>query len=73
MHEVDHCQGCGAPISWARTLNDKPMPVEPRRGGNVIVVQTGQTLAAKVVGAGQGDHVSHFVSCPEAGRFRRGR
>lgn len=72
MRETDHCQGCGAPIGWARTLNDKPMPVEPRDGGNVLVVEAGSQLVAKVVGHGQGSHISHFAVCPEARRFRRG-
>lgn len=73
MRDQDHCQGCGAPIIWAVTVNDKPMPVEPREHGNVMVVPAGSQLIAKVVGPGQGDHTSHFATCPEARRFRRGR
>lgn len=71
---MNACRSCAAPITWATTATGKTMPVEPSPGGNVQLVVTGAgTVIAHVVGPGQGDHVSHFVTCPQAGQHRRCR
>lgn len=71
MTDLDLCRGCHVPITWAKTPNDEWMPIEPRRGGNVLAVPVSSGVIAKTVAHGQGDHVSHFATCPDAKRFRR--
>jgi hypothetical protein len=68
------CRSCGAAMTWAETSTGKRMPVEPYPAGNVRLVTTGAgTVIAHLVGPGQGDHVSHFATCPSAGAHRKGR
>jgi hypothetical protein len=82
---VATCGSCGAAIRWAITPAGKRMPIdrEPVADGNVeITGHTGDgTPRVRVLGKteiGQptleGDRprfVSHFATCPNAGRHRR--
>lgn len=77
------CRECDAPITWAQTENGRPMPlnVGPDPNGNVIV--TGHTGACQIVKVGtiqeladapEGRvYMSHFQTCTNPRRFRRGK
>lgn len=77
------CRGCGAPIVWVKTTAGKSMPcdVEPvlykeRTGApEKIVTPNGEVLNCdldvepdEATGVG---YISHFVTCPQAERFRK--
>ena len=77
------CRGCGASIVWIKTTGGKSMPCDAqpvlyqeRKGAaGKIVTPNGQVLSAdldvspdEATGIGC---VSHFATCPQAGRFRR--
>ena len=67
---TDSCMGCGAPIMWVLTeKKGKRMPLDigPAANGNVTI----EGGIARVVLAGTGTHVAHFVTCPKAGEFRK--
>lgn len=77
------CRGCGAPILWIRTPARKTMPCDPEgvvywqspTGLNKIVTPNGEVVSADLDGdpqlaTGVG-YVSHFATCPQAGRFKR--
>mgnify|MGYP000935691450 CR=1 FL=1 len=79
------CKGCGAPIIWIRTAAGERMPCDPepvmyweRRGAAVrIVTPNGEAISCDLKGTldkatGIG-YVSHFSTCPQAGRFRTSR
>lgn len=75
---VSNCRSCTAPIVWASTADGKSMPVnaEVVAGGNVVLAVDGETITATVLDQdglfGDGPrHVAHFVTCPDAGRWRR--
>lgn len=57
----DTCKGCGAPIAWVKTRTSKAMPVDIARV--VIVTDNGEVITGRA---------SHFATCPQADRFRRG-
>lgn len=64
------CRSCSAPIDWALTAKGNRMPLDPglNAHGNVLVDEAG---VARVVPAGQGDRVAHFVTCPNANAHRK--
>ena len=77
------CRGCGAKILWIRTAAGMNMPCDPEqvtyweRPGSTgkVVTPNGQVIScefegdlAKATGIG---YISHFSTCPVAGRFRR--
>lgn len=80
---MSRCRGCGAEISWIRMKSGKMIPVDPSptfivdgTGTDVVVTSDGiiangipcpgEPPAGKRLG-----WVSHFATCPMAGRFRR--
>lgn len=75
----DACRSCGSPIRWAMTEKGKRMPLdtEPAADGNVTLTpMPGGFDRAKVWGDRSAmplgpRYVSHFASCPLAGRHRR--
>lgn len=69
------CRTCGRPIRWAKTSSGHniPIDIEPRKGGNVQLIEHGSHLVALVGRAGSGTHQSHFVSCPQADGHRKER
>lgn len=77
------CETCGAPIRFTRTLKGKAMPLdaEPRDDGNIILVTVDGDTRARVITPTTpllvtGDlprYVSHFVTCPDAAKFRKGK
>ena len=77
------CRGCGAEILWIPTPAGKSMPCNSEqvtyweRPGSTgkVVTPNGQVIScefegdlAKATGIG---YISHFSTCPAAGRFRR--
>ncbi len=64
------CRGCSATVFWIETAAGKLMPVHCDTAGGVRPVRGGSPDRAQDV-AGRG--ISHFVDCPNAGRFRRAR
>ena len=77
------CRGCGQPIIWIKTPAGKSMPCDPGeivywanpKGPVKIVTPNGEVISAETHGntaqaTGIG-YISHFVTCPEAGTFRR--
>lgn len=61
------CSKCGAPIRWAKTINNKGAPFEAKAKGNIVI----ENGVARVVKPGEGDYQSHFVTCTFAKGFRR--
>lgn len=74
------CKRCHAPILWALTTTGAKMPIDPKphENGNVeLTFGAGDPVAVVrgpdvPIAAGKA-YVSHFVSCPAAGQFRRAR
>jgi hypothetical protein len=80
-HLRDHistCRSCGAAIIWAMTGKGRTMPVDARPDpkGNVAVVIDGDTRRA-IVGVTPESigprHLSHFVTCRDAPKWRKKR
>jgi hypothetical protein len=76
------CKTCGAPIIWASTINDKPIPVDSDavENGNIVLEKLADgVLLARVLGSpALAEHVglkfvSHFASCRNAGFHRNPR
>lgn len=76
------CRSCKAPIRWARTVNDKPLPVDahPTPDGNVLLREPGPTadvLAGLFLAAARDQglelHMPHHATCPDGEKWRRSR
>lgn len=75
------CRACGAPIAWRRTVNDKPMPIDPvpHPSGNVLIQRNGRVIVLRDppelrLRRSTGPlYRSHWATCPFADRFRRGK
>lgn len=73
------CRSCGAAIRWERTVNDKPIPLdpEPREDGNLAIRDDGKvyhfTEGQGVIAFDPGFplYVAHFATCPNASEHRR--
>ena len=73
MSATTRCRRCGKPITWATTVNGRPMPVDPFAfdDGNVRLVphkQGGYTAevlrAAELVDPAPGPrYKAHFATC----------
>lgn len=72
------CSSCGAHIIWALTEKGKRMPVDavPTRNGNIVLEDDGRSVKAVVRDAMlpgvQALYISHFATCPNAARHRKG-
>ena len=58
---MSRCRSCGAEIVWVKTMSRKLMPVDAgtwEEGDEFYKPQK---------------HVSHFATCPQAGKWRRNR
>lgn len=69
------CHSCGAPIVWVHTEAGKRMPIDPEPvdGGNLILDRRD---GPRVTVATEGNlppcgYVSHFATCPQAGKWRK--
>jgi hypothetical protein len=66
------CRGCGGPIRWTRTENNRAMPIDPDPDpdGNVAVLHTPEGFRSRVLRRGEDPlpgeavHQSHFATCP---------
>lgn len=75
------CRSCSAPVVWCDTSRGKSMPVDaaPTPGGNLLLEQRpGRAPLVHVLGldaaaAREDLHKSHFVTCPQAGQWRKRR
>lgn len=80
-HVPKVCSSCGASIYWAQTESGKSMPVDsvPVAGGNVVLYDRGGSVRARILkkdelpAFGEKTRTSHFQTCPNAKRHRRGR
>ena len=73
------CRSCGAPIFWAKTEGNKNIPIdlEPVEDGNIGIrskdLEESRNPIARVIDwkwSGK-RFVSHFVTCPQAKRWRK--
>lgn len=80
---MSKCNSCGAPLIWIKTSRGKNMPcnAEPvvywqkTNAPGRIVTKNGMILSCEFTGelgkaTGIG-YVSHWATCPDAGRFRK--
>ncbi len=74
------CRSCGAEIIWVKTANQRLMPLnaEPDPKGNLILLNGVPTLVQRDLYdkplEEQGPrYTSHFVTCPDADKFRKKR
>ena len=75
------CRSCEAPILWAKTaktgkaipLNPEPVPADTP-GALVIIngAAYGKTAIDRIGTIGASWYVSHFATCPNAAKHRRG-
>lgn len=77
MIGLPKCRSCGAWILWARTFAGKskiPLDAEPAaEKGNVVLTNrhlADGTVIVEMVPPGQGTHVSHYATCPQADEWR---
>lgn len=79
------CKGCGAEIIWIKTPAGKSMPcnAEPMTywenpgAAGKIVTPNGEVIRCEFTGdpdkaTGIG-YIPHWYTCPQAGKFKRGR
>lgn len=66
------CRSCGARIEFVRTIKGNRIPLDLTSGpkANLVINDAG---LVEYVKAGEGTRISHFVTCPDAARFRRDR
>lgn len=85
LNRTTKCRGCGAEIAFIKTVKGKTMPVNPESvyfipagGPNTYVMITGEVERGREPDwADQGipaqiGYISHFATCPERERFRKG-
>lgn len=71
------CRSCGAAIEWARTANDRAMPLdaEPNADGNVVirdgVAHVLGPMELLVLGADEVLRMPHHATCPNADDWKR--
>lgn len=83
MGGVSQCRSCGARIIFIRMKSGKSMPVNPAfvnyknnpGGKDRIVLPSGDVIACDAnASAEEADgygYVSHFATCPNAGKHRK--
>lgn len=75
------CRSCQAELHWAKWLESgKAVPIDrkPHVNGNIVLTlkPSGALIAEKydhIKHAGRNRYVSHFATCPEAGKWRGDR
>lgn len=72
---MTNCKSCGATIFWARTEAGKLIPINSEQvdGGNIVLMDNGNTAMVVQTDAATKRHVSHFATCPCAATHRRAR
>lgn len=76
---MSRCRSCGAEIEWARTVNNRAMPLdaEPTADGNVVI-RDGKAhvlgpMELLVLDAGEVLRMPHHATCEHAAQWRGGR
>lgn len=75
MAKTGICKGCGAEISWMKTILGKPMPVNPDqtiadgRMNLILILENGVVVRSPQ--AGTIGHVPHWGTCTSADRFKK--
>ena len=75
------CRGCGAEIKWIKMKSGKMMPVDPEPipyktelhspKKRTLVTEDGRVVSGFLdLESDKIGYVSHFATCPSAGRFR---
>ena len=79
---VSRCKSCGKEIIWIKTTNGRNMPCDAggilyredlTKGDMILITRDGKMVWAKrdpssdLIG-----YTSHFATCPESNRWRRG-
>ena len=64
-YRTSPCRGCGKPIVWGLTNDNKKIPLDPAPPVYSIVTHNGQSEAVRTTLA----MVSHFATCPNANDF----
>lgn len=69
------CKSCGAPIRWARSVNDKPilLDAEPHEQGNLELSGGVARYVTPDLNAIETRYRSHFATCPNADEHRKPR
>lgn len=86
---IPRCGSCGAAILWATMSTGSLMPVDypplerepqprdvmrnPHTGTGAVVKKDALEFARRALAAGATLHTSHFATCANADRHRRGR
>ena len=82
---MSRCRSCGAEIKFIKLKETgKWHPVNPVKriimqgdGPETIITDAGEILRGKFAayedGGNRSGYISHFATCPDAGRFRKGR
>jgi hypothetical protein len=69
------CKSCGAPIRWERTVNGKPIPLDPEpvEDGNLGIRDDGRVYhqGEDALDLGVPLYKTHFATCPNADEHRR--
>lgn len=74
-----NCRGCGAPIRWVVTEAGKRHPIDWEANGPKANITVDSDDVMTVLGplelqVHEGNlWTSHFATCPEAARFRKGK
>jgi len=77
--QTSKCRGCGREIVWGRTVEGKPIPLDPRPPIYLVTRQDGKMALCAQVREGKrdgvlsGHMVSHFATCPKAADFSGSR
>lgn len=77
---MTRCRSCGAAIEFARTVNNRAIPLdaEPNAEGNVVIRDgvahvLGPMELLLVLGAGEALRMPHHATCPQAGDWKGSR
>lgn len=68
---ASECRGCKQTVYWIITESDRRMPVNCDVPGGLRPVRFLATGGATARDNGRG--TSHFIDCPQADRFRKGK
>lgn len=72
---MPNCRSCGASIIFARSTNNKPLPLDARpvHGGNIELRRGVAHYVGVDVNARTPRYVSHFATCPKAEQHRKAK
>ena len=68
------CSSCGAPITWAKTVNGKMIPLDSEpaeRPTGLFTLRSDRGELFADSAAGTPVYISHFATCPNADAHRK--